>query len=96
MRQEANISGDGTAPPLPLAGETQAAFGRRPLRRRRCEASAIGERASASGHSQRGESPHPALRADLSRKRERLQRACGETGSISRHILFTTPATSAA
>nr|AWM03911.1 hypothetical protein CIT40_30380 [Bradyrhizobium amphicarpaeae] len=30
-----------------------------------------GEGVSATGHSPRGESPHPTLRADLSRKRER-------------------------
>ncbi|RXH01519.1 hypothetical protein EAS61_07400 [Bradyrhizobium zhanjiangense] len=29
-----------------------------------------------------GENPHPALRADLSRKRERLQRAGGYTASL--------------
>ncbi|QOZ47526.1 hypothetical protein XH89_31590 [Bradyrhizobium sp. CCBAU 53340] len=46
---------DGTAPPLPLAGE------------------GWGEGISAKGQSPRGENPHPALRADLSRKRERFK-----------------------
>ncbi|TGN83475.1 hypothetical protein EOW77_0024565 [Bradyrhizobium yuanmingense] len=31
-----------------------------------------GEGVSAKGQSPRGKNPHPALRADLSRKRERL------------------------
>ncbi len=39
----------------------------------------VGERGvSTTGQSPRGKSPHPALRADLSRKRERLRRAGGE------------------
>nr|AWM10480.1 hypothetical protein CIT39_31250 [Bradyrhizobium symbiodeficiens]QDF41099.1 hypothetical protein FJN17_27925 [Bradyrhizobium symbiodeficiens] len=33
-----------------------------------------GEGASTLGQPPRGESPHPALRADLSRERERLHR----------------------
>ncbi len=33
----------------------------------------VGERVSPQKDSPRGESPHPALRADLSRKRERLR-----------------------
>ncbi|RXG95684.1 hypothetical protein EAS62_13265 [Bradyrhizobium zhanjiangense] len=37
-----------------------------------------GEGVSTTGQSPRGKSPHPALRADLSRKRERLRRAGGE------------------
>jgi hypothetical protein len=51
-----------------------------------------GEGISASGQSPRGENPHPALRADLSRKRERLQRARGETGSINWHTYLITHA----
>ena len=47
---------------------------------------------SASGQSPRGESPHPALRADLSRKRERLQRPRGKTGSINWHTYLITHA----
>ncbi|EHR01675.1 hypothetical protein Bra471DRAFT_02413 [Bradyrhizobium sp. WSM471] len=51
-----------------------------------------GEGISASGQSPRGESPHPALRADLSRKRERLQRARSETGPINWHTCLITHA----
>ncbi|RXT35208.1 hypothetical protein B5V03_35595 [Bradyrhizobium betae] len=39
---------------------------------------------SATGHSPRGENPHPALRADLPRKRERLQRPRGQIALTQR------------
>ena len=55
-----------------------------------------GEGISASGQSPRGESPHPALRADLSRKRERLQRARGEIDSNNWHTYLITHATAVA
>ncbi|MGY4328127.1 hypothetical protein ACVWWG_002544 [Bradyrhizobium sp. LB7.2] len=38
----------------------------------------VGERVSPQEDSPRGENPHPALCADLSRKRERLERARGQ------------------
>ncbi|MDD1530585.1 hypothetical protein C7U92_25155 [Bradyrhizobium sp. WBOS7] len=74
MRRAPNSSRDGTAPPLPLAGEGR------------------GEGVSAAGQSPRGESPLPALRADLSRKRERLQRTRGEPAVIDWHISPSPPA----
>ncbi|QOZ11356.1 hypothetical protein XH96_30420 [Bradyrhizobium sp. CCBAU 51765] len=40
-----------------------------------------GEGVSTTGQSPRGKNPLPALRADLSRKRERLDRARGETAA---------------
>ncbi|RQH13722.1 hypothetical protein EHH60_12530 [Bradyrhizobium sp. RP6] len=55
-----------------------------------------GEGASSSGHSRCGDNPRPALRADLSRKRERLQRLRGETASNNRQAVFTAPAIPAA
>ncbi|MDD1537530.1 hypothetical protein C7U89_29130 [Bradyrhizobium sp. WBOS4] len=51
-----------------------------------------GEGVSASGQPPRGESPLPALRADLYRKREKLQRARGEPAVIDWHISPSSPA----
>nr|AWM04542.1 hypothetical protein CIT40_07255 [Bradyrhizobium amphicarpaeae] len=51
-----------------------------------------GEGVSTTGHPPSGEGPHPALRADLSRKRERLQRARGEAASINPHVFLSTAA----
>nr|QDF36435.1 hypothetical protein FJN17_02030 [Bradyrhizobium symbiodeficiens] len=51
-----------------------------------------GEGVSTTGPPPRGESPHPALRADLSRRRERLQRARGEAAPINQNIFLSTAA----